>query len=118
MCDSVQEQYKGRPSKWLLHLWGGLCLNSFGEASGLSKLIIQIFFLEDSASATTSTLLAGTLTALLITLGYLSSTQLLSVIENSKFDTRHKKSVIFSLPFVYFMAIFPLSMSLSLCIDL
>ena len=120
MCDSLQAQYKPRPSKRLLiHFWGGICLNSFADASGISKLIIHTFspYLGDVESATIAARMAVTFTALLIVTGYFLSTQLISVIDNSVFNREYKKWIIFSLPFIYFAAIFPLAMSLALFID-
>src|SRR3954451_14455836 len=111
MCP-VHAQYKPRPSRRLFfHLWGGLCLNSFAEASGLSKLIIRTFvpYMNDIGSAATAARWAGTLTVVLILVGCFFSSRLVLALENSGLTTEQKERILFSLPFVYFIVIFPLA---------
>lgn len=117
MCDPLQAQYAPKPPRrLLLHLWGGLCLNSFAEASGLSELIIDTFisYQGEIESGNLAARAAGALTALLILIGYYLSSRLVLVIENSVFRSKQKEQILFSLPFIYFIVVFLLVMVTSL----
>lgn len=77
------------------------------DNSGLSKLISQLFNFTQSEEVITP-VVTMILSGVLIVSGYFLSSRLASIIDRSTLKEVHKSWIIFSLPVVYFIAVFPL----------
>lgn len=110
MADSESLKYgwnKSSRFRIFLHLLAGFCLMAIADNSGLSGLISQLFNFTQSEDVITP-IISMILSGLLIVSGYFLSSRLTSLIDNSALKETHKSWIIFSLPLIYFIAVFPL----------
>jgi uncharacterized membrane-anchored protein len=77
------------------------------DNSGLSKLISQSLNFTQSTEVVTP-IITMLISGLVIVSGYFLSSRLASVIDKSTLKETHKSWIIFSLPVIYFIAVFPL----------
>ena len=84
---------------------------AIADNSGFSKLLSHSFSFTqgdlESARVIIS-IMATIISGLLIVAGYFLSSRLVSVIDKSALKETHRMWIIFSLPIIYFMAVFPL----------
>lgn len=101
---------KGKPvknkeklSRWWIafHLWGGLCLLTFVEISGLFDLILGRPEGSDPAFARRHAGLAGLLAVGFVMLGYFLSLNIVKAIDNRFFSKKAKVTIKAILPFAY-----------------
>ena len=114
MYEPTQPQhklYKSSRFRIFVHLLAGFCLMAIADNSGFSKLLSHSFSFTqgdlESARVIIS-IMATILSGLLIVAGYFLSSRLVSVIDKSALKETHRMWIIFSLPIIYFMAVFPL----------
>jgi len=93
---------------------------AIADNSGFSKLISYSFSFTqgdlESARVIIS-IMATILSGLLIVAGYFLSSRLVSVIDKSALKETHRMWIIFSLPIIYFMAVFPLVIGIGIFTD-
>ena len=77
------------------------------DNSGLSKLISQSLNFTQSENVVTP-IITMIISGLIIVSGYFLSSRLTSIIDRSTLKEAHKSLIIFSLPVIYFIAVFPL----------
>jgi hypothetical protein len=77
------------------------------DNSGLSKLISQSLNFTQSTEVVTP-IITMLISELVIVSGYFLSSRLASVIDKSTLKETHNSWIIFSLPVIYFIAVFPL----------
>ena len=104
---SQHKLYKSSRFRIFVHLLAGFCLMATADNSGLSKLVIYSFNFTQSAEVIIS-VVATILSGLLIVSGYFLSSRIVSVIDKSTLKETYKMWIIFPLPIIYFMAVFPL----------
>ena len=106
------KRYKSPRFRIFVHLLAGFCLMAIADNSGLSKLISQPFKLTESADVIIS-IITMIFSGLLIVSGYFLSSHLTSIIDKLAIKELQKSFIIFSLPVIYFMAVFPLVTAIS-----
>lgn len=104
---SEYKWYKSSRFRIFIHLLAGFCLKATADNSGLSKLISQSVSFTQSADVVTP-IITMIFSGLIIVSGYFLSSRLISVIDRSTLKKAHKSWIIFSLPVIYFIAVFPL----------
>ena len=80
---------------------------AISDNSGLTKLINQPFKFAESAEVIIP-ILTMIISGILIVFGYFLSFWITSIIDKSTLKEIQKSLIIFSLPIIYFMAVFPL----------
>ena len=104
---SEYKWYKSSRFRIFIHLLAGFCLMATADNSGLSKLISQSLNFTQSEDVVTP-IITMIISGLIIVSGYFLSSKLTSEIDRSTLKERHKSWIIFSLPVIYFIAVFPL----------
>ena len=104
---SEYKWYKSSRFRIFIHLLAGFCLMATADNSGLSNLISQSLNFTQSKEVVTP-VITMILSGLIIVSGYFLSSRLASVIDRSTLKEAHKSWIIFSLPAIYFVAVFPL----------
>ncbi len=104
---SEYKWYKSSRFRIFIHLMAGFCLMATADNSGLSKLISQSLNFTQSTEVITP-IITMFISGLIIVSGYFLSSKLASIIDRSTFKETHKSWIIFSLPVIYFLAVFPL----------
>ena len=104
--------YKSPRFRIFIHLLAGFCLMAIADNSGLSKLISQPFKLAESADVIIP-IISMIFSGLLIVSGYFISSRLTSIIDKLAIKELQKSLLIFSLPVIYFIAVFPLVTAIS-----
>lgn len=99
--------YKSSRFRIFIHLLAGFCLMATADNSGLSKLISQSLNFTQSTEVIIP-IITMFMSGLLIVSGYFLSSGLASIIDKSTLKETHKSWIIFSLPLIYFIAVFPL----------
>ncbi len=111
--ESVESKwYKSPRFRIFVHLLAGFCLMAIADNSGLSKLISQPFKLTESADVIIP-IITMIFSGLLIVSGYFLSSNLISLIDKLSIKELQKSLIIFSLPVIYFMGVFPLVTAIS-----
>ena len=106
--DSVESKlYKAPRFRIFIHLLAGFCLMAISDNSGLTKLISQPFKFAEYAEVIIP-ILTMIISGILIVFGYYFSSWITSIIDKSALKEIQKSLIIFSLPIIYFMAVFPL----------
>ena len=104
---SEDKWYKSQRFRIFIHLLAGFCLMATADNSGLSKLISQSLNFTQSADVATP-IITMIISGVIIVSGYFLSSRLTSIIDKSTIKEMHKSWIIFSLPAIYFLAVFPL----------
>ena len=101
--ESVRPIRKDKPSRWWIafHLWGGLCLKTFVDTSGLSKILVGPPATNEPASAAGYAGVAGLLTAATVALGYFLSRTVVKAINSASLTKKAKTIAKVILPFAY-----------------
>lgn len=102
-----------KPSRWLIavHLCGGICLNTFLDVSGLSKLFLDSAFGSDPASASSYAAGAALVAVTALAIGYFLSKSLVNAIDSGAIRDRGKSILRIILPFAYFASAIILAMA-------
>ena len=104
---SEHKCYKSSRFRIFIHLLAGFCLMATADNSGLSKLLSHTLNFTQSADVITP-IIAMMISGVIIVSGYFLSFRLTSVIDRSTLKETYKSWIIFSLPVIYFIAVFPL----------
>lgn len=99
--------HKSSRFRIFIHLLAGFCLMATADNSGLSKLISQSLNFTQSTEVITP-IITMFISGLLIVSGYFLSSGLVSVIDKSTLKETQKSWIIFLLPIIYFIVVFPL----------
>lgn len=103
-----------QPSRWWIayHLWGGICLKTYLDISGLTKLLLGAPSGSDPLSAAQSFATTVALVAVgAVAIGYLLSKSLVSLIESGTMTSKWKLVLKISLPIGYFASAILLAMA-------
>lgn len=100
------EKKPKRPRSWwvVYHLWAGICLKIYTDASGLSKIIIGDLKGGNSSSASYYGIIAAIVAIGAVALGYFLSKKLINVIEDSDISRQVKLIIKSVLPVLYLIA--------------
>lgn len=101
----VSRQKKERkPIQWwsLLHLWAGICVKTYFDVSGLSKLILNAISDFHATSATSYARNAAVITMGALAIGYFLSRYLVREIDTSAMPNKRKVILKSVLPIAYF----------------
>ena len=106
---------KEKLSRWWIgyHLWGGLCLKTFADISGLFNLILGIPKNSNPASASSYASLAGLLAVGIAALGYFLSLTIVKAIDAGSFSRKAKTTLKIILPFAYLAIALVMAMVIS-----
>lgn len=104
---SEDKWYKSQRFRIFIHLLAGFCLMATADNSGLSKLISQSLNFTQSADVA-APIITMIISGVIIISGYFLSSRLTSIIDRSAIKEIYKSWIIFSLPAIYFIAVFPL----------
>lgn len=103
-----------QPSRWWIayHLWGGICLKTYLDISGLTKLLLGAPSGSDPLSAAQSFATTAALVAVAaVAIGYLLSKSLVRAIESGTMTSKGKLILKISLPIAYFVSAVLLAMA-------
>lgn len=106
------EKNRSKESRWWMvyHFWGGICLKTYFDVSGLSKYILGNPGGSDPASASSYATSSAALAVGAVAIGYYLSKALLTTINGGNMSKNVKTSIKFLLPFAYFVAAMLLTM--------
>lgn len=111
--DTVNQlQEKDKPSRWwmLFHIWGGVCLKTYADISGLSQLLLGSSKGSDPSAASIYAGTAALIAVGTVALGYFLSKFLVNAIDRGGLPSKGKFIVKIILPFGYFAGAIFLSM--------
>ena len=102
-----------QPSRWWIayHLWGGICLKTYLDISGLTKLFLGTPSGSDPASASSYAGMAALIAVGAVVTGYFLSKSLVRVIESGAMARKWKLALKISLPIAYFAGAILLAMA-------
>jgi len=108
-----QSQGKDKPSRWwmLFHFWGGVCLKTYTDISGLSQLLFGSSKGSDPSAAYSYAGTAALIAVGTVALGYFLSKFLVKAIDRGGLSSKGKFIVKIILPFGYFAGAVFLSMA-------
>jgi len=104
---SEYKWYKSSRFRIFIHLLAGFCLMATADNSGLSKLISHSINFTQSEDVVTP-IITMIISGMIIVSGYFLSSRLTSIIDRSTLKEKHQSWIIFLLPVIYFIAVFPL----------
>lgn len=104
---SEYKWYKSPRFRIFIHLFAGFCLMSTADNSGLTTIISRSLSFAQSGDVIIP-IITMILSGVIIVSGYFLSFRLTSVIDRSDLKELQKSWIIFSLPAIYFISVFPL----------
>ena len=104
---SEDKLYKSSRFRIFVHLMAGFCIMATADNSGLTKQIIN-FLSFGQSSDITSSVLSMIISGILIVIGYFLSLKMTTIIDKSDLNETLKAFIVFTLPIIYFTAVFPL----------
>lgn len=102
-----------KPSRWwvLYHIWGGICLKTYADVSGLSKSVLGAPVGSDPASASSYAGSAAMVSVGAVVLGYFLSKSLIDLINRGAIPNKGKIALKFVFPIIYFLVAVFLAMA-------
>lgn len=85
--------------RFVLHLWGGVCLKAAADVSGL----VVVRGASDVESASRAATAAALITVLLILVGYFISHRLVAALDTASFAPKFRTTIMILLPIAYFV---------------
>lgn len=102
-----------KPSRWwiVFHIWGGICLKTYLDVSGLSNLFLGAPSGSDPASASSYAGAAALVAVGAVAIGYFLSKLLVKAIDDGALPNKGKLILKTVLPVVYFAGVVLLAMA-------